>query len=90
MNRLDKDSGRLSLRNSVLVWCAGIVIGWGFAVVLFYQLIRHSGDETPTTSQTSAVIATGGDPQTLADIAPAAGPAQSRKEQSRSTDLKDE
>lgn len=74
MARIEQSSGRLSLRNSILVWVAGIVIGWGCAVVLFYQLIRHSGAETPATGKpAAAMIAEERDATGLADIAPAAG-----------------
>ncbi|MEX6724503.1 hypothetical protein [Parapedomonas caeni] len=76
MARMEPSSGRLSLRNSILVWVAGIVIGWGCAVVLFYQLIRNSGTEMPVTGRpAAAMVAEERDATGLADIAPAAGDA---------------
>jgi hypothetical protein len=42
MNSQQTSSGRMSMRKSVLVWIAGMFLGWGIAVVLVYQLIRTS------------------------------------------------
>ena len=75
MTRVDQSAGRLSLRNSILVWVAGIVIGWGCAVVLFYQLIRDSAEEGRLTG--SALIAESRNAVGVADIEPAAGPDES-------------
>jgi len=72
MTRLDQSTGRLSLRNSILVWVAGIVIGWGCAVVLFYQLIRDSAEEGRLAR--APLIAEVQDSASVADIEPAAGP----------------
>lgn len=72
MTRLDQGTtGRLSLRNSILVWVAGIVIGWGCAVVLFYQLIRDSSEERGIDAP--ALIAESSETIGVADIEPAAG-----------------
>ena len=71
MARLDQGTGRLSLRNSILVWVAGIVIGWGCAVVLFYQLIRDSSEDRGM--HTRALMAESSEAVGVADIAPAAG-----------------
>jgi len=71
MTRLDQSTGRLSLRNSILVWVAGIVIGWGCAVVLFYQLIRDSAEEGRLAH--SPLVAEAEKAAGLADIEPAAG-----------------
>ncbi|MCH8684326.1 hypothetical protein [Pedomonas mirosovicensis] len=73
MTRLDQGTGRLSLRNSILVWVAGIVIGWGCAVVLFYQLIRDSSEERGANA--AALMASSEEAVGVADIAPAAGGA---------------
>ncbi|HEY4548301.1 MAG TPA: hypothetical protein VIG90_17995 [Pedomonas sp.] len=75
MTRLDQSASRLSLRNSILVWVAGIVIGWGCAVVLFYQLIRDSAEDGRIAG--AAMIAESRDAMGVADIEPAAGPDQS-------------
>lgn len=72
MTRLDQSTGRLSLRNSILVWVAGIVIGWGCAVVLFYQLIRDSTEEGRLGN--AQLVAEAHDTVGVADIEPAAGP----------------
>ena len=76
MTRLDQSAGRLSLRNSILVWVAGIVIGWGCAVVLFYQLIRDSAEEGRLGSPMIAEVQ---DAASVADIEPAAGPDSARQ-----------
>lgn len=73
MTRFDQGTGRLSLRNSILVWVAGIVIGWGCAVVLFYQLIRDSGAEGGFNTG-GTLVAEANEGTGLAEIAPAAGP----------------
>lgn len=70
MTRLDQNASRLSMRNSILVWVAGIVIGWGCAVVLFYQLIRDSAEEGRPGVQ---MVAEAQDAVGVADIEPAAG-----------------
>lgn len=75
MTRLDQSASRLSMRNSILVWVAGIVIGWGCAVVLFYQLIRDSTEEGRNPSP---IVAEARDAVGIADIEPAAGPADDR------------
>lgn len=73
MTRLDQSASRLSMRNSILVWVAGIVIGWGCAVVLFYQLIRDSAEEGRNPSP---IVAESRDAAGVANIEPAAGPAE--------------
>lgn len=79
MTRLDQSTGRLSLRNSILVWVAGIVIGWGCAVVLFYQLIRDSAEEGRLAH--SPLVAEAGEGAAgLADIEPAAGSAEGARQ----------
>ena len=77
MTRLDQSAGRLSLRNSILVWVAGIVIGWGCAVVLFYQLIRDSAEEGRLSG--APIVAEARDAVGVADIEPAAGPDSVRR-----------
>lgn len=61
-----EQSGRLSMRNSILIWVAVLTIGWGCAVVLFYQLIR--GDEPTATA-----LAAQATPEELSRIETAAG-----------------
>lgn len=75
MTRLDQSASRLSLRNSILVWVAGIVIGWGCAVVLFYQLIRDSTEDGRLSG--AAMVAEARNASSVADIEPAAGPSES-------------
>lgn len=54
------------MRNSILVWVAVLTIGWGCAVVLFYQLIR--GDAPTATALTAQAT-----PESLSRIETAAG-----------------
>ncbi len=71
MKNNKNDSDRFSLRKSVLIWTAGIFLGWGAAFVIVYKLIESS-------------VSGGGDQQThmaaikkpvqVEDIEPAAGP----------------
>lgn len=69
MLKQDMVSDRLSLRNSVLIWVAVVVISWGSAVVVFYQLIRGRADEP------NAVVAQANkQAQLVSNIQPAAGP----------------
>jgi hypothetical protein len=42
IKKKDENAGKLSLRKSVLVWTAGILIGWGAAFILIVQLIKTS------------------------------------------------
>jgi hypothetical protein len=48
-------SGHYSPRNSLLIWVAGIVLGWGCAVVLVYQFIK--GPEGSINPQDGPAIA---------------------------------
>lgn len=71
-------SGRLSLRNSILIWVAGIVISWSAAVVVFYQFIRASGpDSSPyvARSKDSAQDSATG----LSELAPASGAPEAKE-----------
>lgn len=70
----EKDSGQYSPRNSLLIWVAGIVLGWGFAVVVVYQVIK--GPDTVVTAEADVSSATQNaqnDEAQLQEIAPAAG-----------------
>ncbi len=71
-----EQSDRLSLRNSILVWVAVLTIGWGCAVVLFYQLIR--GDEP-----TAAALTAEATPENLSRIETAAGGDDKSQDESR-------
>lgn len=62
-----EQTGRLSMRNSILVWVAVLTIGWGCAVVLFYQLIRGS-DQAAASDLTAQAS-----PEELSRIETAAG-----------------
>lgn len=84
MTRLDQRTSRLSLRNSILVWVAGIVIGWGCAVVLFYQLIRDASEERGIDAP--ALMAESSEAVGLADIAPAAGGEEAAVERTSAPD----
>jgi len=60
------DHDRMSLRNSLLVWVFGAVLGWVVAVVAIYTIIR-TADNSHITERNSAPDAQ------LEQIAPAAG-----------------
>lgn len=64
-----QDEERMSLRNSLLVWVFGAVLGWAVAVVAVYGIIR-SADE-PRIAEDRIPD---GD-RALDEIAPAAGEA---------------
>jgi hypothetical protein len=76
----NEQAGKLSLRRSILVWTAGILIGWGAAFVLIVQLIKTSVSDGQGTSATQIVskdrkVAMPGTiPADVGDIEPAAGP----------------
>lgn len=80
MENLSQDDGgnRMSMRNSLLVWVFGAVLGWVVAVVAVYSIIRDEGDRViagqvkqETEMQQKAVA---GDKATdLNAIQPAAG-----------------
>lgn len=44
-------SGHYSPRNSILIWVAGIVLGWGCAVVLVYQVIKGQDSVSPNSNE---------------------------------------
>jgi hypothetical protein len=71
---MKQSSGRLSPRSSILVWVAGIVVGWGFAFVLVYQVIRGAEENGATGRTVPTAIASEQGSPSIADIAPAAGP----------------
>jgi hypothetical protein len=68
----ENSSGKLSPRQSLLIWVTGMFLGWGVAVVLVYQLIRTS-DIAPTPEASTPVVASDQTAPSLSDIAPAAG-----------------
>lgn len=61
------DLERMSLRNSLLVWVFGAVLGWAVAVVAVYGIIRTADDPLVAEDGTPR------DEQQLDQIAPAAG-----------------
>ncbi len=61
------DQERMSLRNSLLVWVFGAVLGWAVAVVAVYGIIRSSDDHRVAEDIVPA------EEQQLDRIAPAAG-----------------
>jgi hypothetical protein len=75
IKKKNEDAGKLSLRKSVLVWTAGILIGWGAAFILIVQLIKTSvsdgrsadGTQIVSTDKRTAPVP---NPE---DIEPAAG-----------------
>jgi hypothetical protein len=81
IKKKDENAGKLSLRKSVLVWTAGILIGWGAAFILIVQLIKTSvsdgrnAEATQIVSRDKRVTP----PQRMEDIEPAAGPATPAK-----------
>jgi hypothetical protein len=62
---------RLSMRKSVLVWVAGMFVGWGIAVVLVYQLISKT--RMGEAGIAGDMIAIDHQAEALAKISPAAG-----------------
>src|SRR5690606_24886736 len=78
MTRLDQSTGRLSLRNSILVWVAGIVTGWGGAVVLGHVPVRDSAEEGRLAD--SPLVAEAEKAAGRADIEPAAGSAEDARQ----------
>jgi len=70
---IENRSGRLSARSSILVWVAGIVVGWGFAFVLVYQVIRGAESSNIGGGSIPTAMASAQGHPSIADIAPAAG-----------------
>ena len=78
ISKNNKDSQLMSPRNSVLVWVAGIMLGWGMAVVGVYQWIKTSNNTPVIASQAGPVIAKssdllGRDGKNFNQIEPASG-----------------
>ncbi|RMF07528.1 MAG: hypothetical protein D6763_12140 [Alphaproteobacteria bacterium] len=77
-NPVDRDKERMSVRNSLLVWVSGAVLGWVVAVVAIYGLLRASDESVIADSQEMSTpassIAQEHDPTILNKIEPAAGP----------------
>jgi len=44
----------MSLRNSLMVWVGGAVLGWVVAVVSVYGALRYTGPEVAETTQPPA------------------------------------
>lgn len=74
------DRERMSLRNSLLVWVFGAVLGWAVAVVAVYGIIRTADD--PLVAEDGARS----DDQQFDQITPAAGdPTGKGESESRTT-----
>jgi hypothetical protein len=82
MNPTEKDSGKLSLRSSLLVWVTGMALGWGIAFVAAYVIIRNhqpsglagmqhaqSSDETLEARSLSAIETAAGSPDAREPVA---------------------
>ncbi len=69
MQNNKNESDRFSLRKSVLIWTAGIFLGWGAAFVIVYKLIESSVSGGQQTQ-----IAAAKKPVSVENIEPAAGP----------------
>lgn len=68
------DNERMSVRNSLLVWVSGAVLGWVVAVVAIYGLLRASDEPmVADMEKLSPPIAQSADPDILNKIEPAAG-----------------
>ncbi len=70
----------MSVRNSLLVWVSGAVLGWVVAVVAIYSLLRASDQplvaEDPGAHNQPPPIAQEANPKDLNQITPAAGEDQ--------------
>jgi hypothetical protein len=83
-----------TLRRSIFIWFCGGVIGWAAALLIVYNVFQTTDRQvaqtkSPTDNATTAVAnsqsngnPTGPDPESLAKIAPAAGPASPDKTES--------
>ncbi|MDA5193610.1 hypothetical protein [Govanella unica] len=78
----DDNSNRMSMRNSLLVWVFGAVLGWAVAVVAVYSIIRDEGDRAVATNTSEPhtnqkkTIAQPKEADELNAIEPAAGPSK--------------
>lgn len=84
INKNNKDNQLFSIRNSVLVWVAGIMLGWGIAVIGVYQWIKTSNNG-PVINSAAPIVAHGNearsrDGKRLSEIAPAAGKPSDKPE----------
>ncbi len=73
ISKNNKESPLFSLRNSVLVWVAGIMLGWGIAVIGVYQWIKSSNNGRVVAGKVDPILAQARDANTLSQIEPAAG-----------------
>lgn len=72
------NSGKLSLRNSILFWVSSAVCGWVLVVVFIYNTLRFP-DVDPTAGKPTIVAEEPS--QRLNDLAPAAGGSLDENEQ---------
>lgn len=79
----DDDSNRMSMRNSLLVWVFGAVLGWVVAVVAVYSIIRDEGDRVIATTKqpqnAEKALASDKKARELNAIQPAAGGTTTEK-----------
>lgn len=73
MDNQYRKSGKLSLRNSIMVWIGGAVLGWALMVVSIYNVLRFPTDQLAENelAPPPGIMAT--DDNSLNKIAPAAG-----------------
>jgi hypothetical protein len=78
MQKRDNRSAHFSPRSTLLIWVTGIVLGWGCAVVVVYQVIK--GPESAINADTATVVADNkAAERALSAIEPAAGNPDSQK-----------
>lgn len=65
VNKQDKEEGRLSMRNSLIVWISGAILGWVVAVVSVWTALSTTDSNIAANSPTTA--------EKMEQIAPAAG-----------------
>ena len=75
MQTRETRSAHFSPRSTLLIWVAGIVLGWGCAVVVVYQVIKGPG--TAIAPDGAPMVAENREAErALSAIEPAAGPAK--------------
>ncbi|VAV86904.1 hypothetical protein MNBD_ALPHA02-276 [hydrothermal vent metagenome] len=54
VNKQDKEEGRLSMRNSLIVWISGAILGWVVAVVSVWTALSTTDSNIAANSPTTA------------------------------------
>jgi len=65
VNKQDKEKGRLSMRNSLIVWVSGAILGWVVAVLSVWTALSTTDSNIAANSPSSA--------ERMEQIMPAAG-----------------